>query len=48
MCAGSLVKYGPGLITHCVAKWLVMNHIPADFVAKMPSDPHDNSDQSNL
>ncbi len=47
MCAGSLVKYGPGLIAHCLAKWLVTNHIPAEFVAIIPSDPHDNNDPSN-
>ncbi|XP_064392664.1 rab3 GTPase-activating protein non-catalytic subunit-like isoform X2 [Halichondria panicea] len=44
MCAGSLGKYGPGLIAHCLAKWLVTNHIPAEFVAIIPSDPHDNND----
>ena len=47
MCAGSLGKYGPGLIAHCLAKWLVTNHIPAEFVAIIPSDPHDNNDPSN-
>ncbi len=47
VCASSLVKYGPGLIAHCLAKWLVTNHIPAEFVAIIPSDPHDNNDPSN-
>ena len=42
--SSSLEDYGPCLITHCVAKWLVDNKIPAEFIAQLPSDPHDLPD----
>ena len=38
--AAALESYGPGLVAHSVAKWFTENKIPADFIAQMPSDPH--------
>lgn len=46
--AAALEEYGPGLITHCTAKWLTENGIPAEFIAQMPSDPHDLPDGGRL
>ena len=42
--AAALESYGPGLVAHCVAKWFTENKIPADFIARMPSDPHNLPD----
>ena len=42
--AAALEEYGPGLVAHCIAKWFVDNKIPAEFIARLPSDPHDLPD----
>ena len=42
--AAALEEYGPGLIAHCIAKWFIDNKIPAEFIARLPSDPHDLPD----
>ena len=44
--AAALEEYGPGLIAHCIAKWFIDNKIPAEFIAQLPSDPHDLPDGS--
>lgn len=41
VCAALLESTGPQLIAHCVSKWLVESRVPADFVARLPSDPND-------
>ena len=42
--AAALEEYGPGLIAHCIAKWFIDNKIPAEFITRLPSDPHDLPD----
>ena len=42
--AAALEEYGPGLIAHCITKWFIDNKIPAEFIAQLPSDPHDLPD----
>ena len=44
MTAAALEEYGPGLIAHCIARWFIDNKIPAEFIARLPSDPHDLPD----